>query len=266
MLKGKRGVTLLELVVAMGLASVIFLVLIAMMNAVYVSNSTASTVTRAQSIARLTLQQIEEQLRYADAIDLDYELPDPLNENHRYYYVNGGRLMEKSFGGTKTILGPLPGFEDFTCSVVFSRANNIINDKVLKVELTLYRRGKTVFTLSRRIYANNLVQGITGLESGTVLTFQSSMRSPVLVGSVVVSAPSYSITSPGATLQMSAQVFPLNATKRSVSWSVSPAGLAEITQEGLLTPLENGVVTVKASALDGSGVTGTAQIIIQIPG
>lgn len=263
MLKGKRGVTLLELMVAMGLSSIILLVLLAVMGSVYVSNSTAATLSRAQSIAQITLVQLEQRLRYADAVDVDLTLPDPLNENHGYYYVSGGRLIEKSLGGAEMALGPLSGFEGFTCDASFSKVNAEIGDKVLEVSLAIYKGGDKIYSISQRIYVNNLTQGITGKSAGSVLTFQSSLRSPVLVHTVVATAPSPSITRHHQTMQMSALVYPSNATKRSVSWSVTPTELATITQEGLLTPLKNGVVTVKAAAMDGSGVSGSVQLIIQ---
>ncbi len=62
------------------------------------------------------------------------------------------------------------------------------------------------------------------------------------------------------TLQITAEILPANATDMRIVWSVSDFTLASITQEGLLSAINDGVVTITASALDGSGVTGTLDI------
>jgi len=59
------------------------------------------------------------------------------------------------------------------------------------------------------------------------------------------------------TLQMIASVSPKNTTLKSISWSVeNGSGKATIDSSGLLTGIDEGVVTVVATADDGSGVEG----------
>lgn len=66
-----------------------------------------------------------------------------------------------------------------------------------------------------------------------------------------------------STLQMSAEVIPYTATNKNYTWSVvNGTGSASINQNGLLTPLSKGKVTVKATAQDGSGVVGMLEITI----
>jgi hypothetical protein len=62
------------------------------------------------------------------------------------------------------------------------------------------------------------------------------------------------------TVQMSTTVLPYNTTIPNVTWSVTPSGIATINSSGLLTPVTNGKVTVKATAWDGSGKTGTRNV------
>lgn len=65
------------------------------------------------------------------------------------------------------------------------------------------------------------------------------------------------------TLQMSATVYPYIATNKSFAWSVeNDTGSATINANGLLTPVSSGLVTVKATALDGSQVFGSKVINI----
>ena len=71
------------------------------------------------------------------------------------------------------------------------------------------------------------------------------------------------ISENGGTLQMIATVSPKNASNKSVTWSVTNGtGSATISATGLLTAVTNGTVTVKATAKDGSGVSGTKEITI----
>ena len=71
------------------------------------------------------------------------------------------------------------------------------------------------------------------------------------------------ITTDGGTLQMSAEITPVDATNKSVVWSVTnETGSASISHTGLLTAVSNGTVTVRATAVDGSNVFGTREITI----
>ncbi len=74
-----------------------------------------------------------------------------------------------------------------------------------------------------------------------------------------------SINTENGSLQLSAEVFPDNATNKSVTWSISNiTGLATISPSGLVTAVDNGMVTAQANATDGSGINGTLDISIEI--
>jgi hypothetical protein len=67
----------------------------------------------------------------------------------------------------------------------------------------------------------------------------------------------------GGTLQMTANVSPVNATDTSVTWSVvNGTGSATISVGGLLTATAPGLVTVVATANDASGIVGTVTVTI----
>lgn len=71
------------------------------------------------------------------------------------------------------------------------------------------------------------------------------------------------ISTLGGTLQMEAEVFPMNATDNTYTWSViNLTGSATIDANGLLTAMTNGTVKVGVTANDGSGVTGSVNITI----
>lgn len=106
------------------------------------------------------------------------------------------------------------------------------------------------------------VHEITVYRDGTV---------PVPVSGIEVAGAggAEAITAKGGTLQMTAQALPVYADDTDVFWSVTGADdeeteLATISVSGLVTALDNGAVKVVATAVDGSGVTGSA--IIEISG
>ena len=68
----------------------------------------------------------------------------------------------------------------------------------------------------------------------------------------------------GLAKQLSVTVLPSSAVNKAVTWTVSDATIATISQTGLLTPLKNGSVMVTATALDGSGIS--KQVTITITG
>lgn len=89
----------------------------------------------------------------------------------------------------------------------------------------------------------------------------------ILVTGINVSGQTEATVAVGDTLQMLAEVFPLDATDSSVTWSVTPeTGTADIDPiTGLLTATGGGTVTVTATADDGSGITGTIDVSITAP-
>lgn len=71
-----------------------------------------------------------------------------------------------------------------------------------------------------------------------------------------------SINTMEGTLQLYANILPTDATNKSVTWSVNNTSLASISQNGVLTAADNGVVTATATANDGSGISGDIEITI----
>jgi uncharacterized protein (TIGR02145 family) len=98
-----------------------------------------------------------------------------------------------------------------------------------------------------------------------VFEYGSVIPSVTLVTGIVVSGAgsATTITVDKGTLQMSAAVTPSGATNKNVVWSkTNGTGKAIISYTGLLTAQTDGTVTVKATAVDGSGVYGELEITI----
>jgi len=90
----------------------------------------------------------------------------------------------------------------------------------------------------------------------------------VMVQTILVNSQSGidHITTNAGSLQMIATVLPTSANNQNVNWSVSNSSIASINATGVLQALTNGVVTVTATATDGSGVSGSKQITISNQG
>ena len=91
----------------------------------------------------------------------------------------------------------------------------------------------------------------------------SSSGVTVLVEEIEVTSDTSSITTKAGTLQMSAKVLPIDASNKSVTWSVKEGtGKATISESGLLTASANGTVIVVATAKDSSSIVGKCSITI----
>ena len=82
---------------------------------------------------------------------------------------------------------------------------------------------------------------------------------------VKVKTKSSNTTTVNGELELTADIFPEDATEKNVAWSVkNGTGEAIISDDGVLTGVAPGEVTVVASSLDGSGVTGELAITINL--
>lgn len=121
---------------------------------------------------------------------------------------------------------------------------------------------------------------LTGISVGGLLQATSSLRvngainndfvDPIgyIVGKAVESITvagmggASTISEASGTLQMIATIAPSDATNKAVTWSVDKENLADVSSTGLLTAKADGVVRVTATAKDGSGVSGFANVTI----
>ncbi len=130
--------------------------------------------------------------------------------------------------------------------------------------------GKTVVTLdpTASLKANQLYfLVVSGLEDSLDQALSvSSMTFTTLAGAVTnvnVTGGALTITTPGGTLQMAAEVLPVTVVDKSVVWSVIPGtGSAAISTGGLLTAVSNGTVTIKATSNAHSGIFGECVVTI----
>ncbi|MBN2814938.1 MAG: endo-1,4-beta-xylanase [Bacteroidales bacterium] len=176
-----------------------------------------------------------------------------------------------------------------------------VNDTLtLTQSVTITAERDTIFadeTLQLRaqvLPANTTIKTVTWslLTSGVATISTSGLLTPVTAGKVTIRAVAwdgsnrvdaheiYIVNRPvtqvnlsavgdkdtimqNETLQLNSEVLPANATNRTIAWSIIPDDLATISAGGLLSPADTGLVTIIASATDGSGVADTLYLYIE---
>lgn len=116
--------------------------------------------------------------------------------------------------------------------------------------------------------SNTWIYGELNCTDSTTTIFDADCIFPIcnliLVSSIEVNGEgnATAITQKAGTLKMIANILPIDAHNKNISWSVDNNTIAEISPDGILTAKANGEVVVKATAQDGSRVFGTKIISI----
>ncbi|MDO5527699.1 MAG: Ig-like domain-containing protein [Prevotella sp.] len=84
----------------------------------------------------------------------------------------------------------------------------------------------------------------------------------VSVTSVTLNQSSISLKE-GNTYQLSASVYPANATNKNVNWSSSNTSVASVCSYGLISAKSSGTATVTCRAADGSGKYATCRVSVE---
>ena len=109
------------------------------------------------------------------------------------------------------------------------------------------------------------------LEDILLVTPQQAETKPdnlvyTIEGNVPVLAINLNLTSyemsPGNTVQLSATVYPANATNKSVKWSSNNSAIATVDDNGLVTAVAGGSAAITCEALDGTGVKATCMVTV----
>ena len=90
----------------------------------------------------------------------------------------------------------------------------------------------------------------------------TQIRVPVL--SLTVFADKTTLTKAGETAQLTAKIIPENATNQNVTWKSGKTSVATVDQNGKVTAVANGTVTITATTEDGNK-TASVNITVKIP-
>jgi uncharacterized protein YjdB len=116
---------------------------------------------------------------------------------------------------------------------------------------------------------------VTALQAGTTnitVTTQDgdftavcgvTVTAAVAVTGVTLSDATATLESVGATKQLTATIAPANATNKAVTWETSAAGVATVSDTGLVTAVADGEATITVTTADGS-FTDTCTVTVSI--
>jgi len=94
------------------------------------------------------------------------------------------------------------------------------------------------------------------------LTVNRAADSSVIPVTGIVIDGSLTISENGGTLQLSPAITPENATNTAVTWSIVDGDCATVSENGILTAIANGIVTVRATACDDSSIYGEITVTV----
>lgn len=173
-------------------------------------------------------------------------------------YATGGATAMFGIASSNSLLQPYLKWNDAeTDKYVGMSLSSVIDNKPLYGWIRLTKPAGVDYIVVKD-WAYNMTAGqpiVTG-----------SKELPVLASSISISSQSglKTITTPKGTLQLTANITPSNALIKSVEWSFDgtyPSGLT-ISKDGLVTGLLDGNYKIKATGLDGSGVSATIDIVV----
>ena len=97
--------------------------------------------------------------------------------------------------------------------------------------------------------------------SGVNATANITVKQPVT--SITLNRTSLTMQK-GSNYYLNATAYPTNANDRTVSWSTSDSSIATVDNTGKVTANKGGVVIITATAKDGSGVTNSCEVTVEV--
>lgn len=213
----------------------------------------------------------------------DYEYSHTSNDSHPNTLANSTigplfaeavvKVLTKNYYITNIVVKASNG----TASIVTDNATLQMQTEIIPVDAfnktvswsVINETGKASITSSGLLTAekNGTVKAIalandgSGIQGELLITISNQI---IPIESVTVKSPSgNSISTTNGTLQLMTEVLPVDATIKTVSWTVmNETGKASISSSGLLSAEKNGIVKAIASANDGSGIKGELTINI----
>jgi|GEM_PF-2440678 parallel beta-helix repeat protein len=167
----------------------------------------------------------------------------------------GGSTVISSNKGTLQLTASVTPSDATDKSVTWSIANGT-------GQATISSSGLVTAVANGTVTAKATANDGSGVYGTLAITISNQIK-PVTGITVSGSGGVTTITTNKGTLQLIATIAPSDASNKTVTWSIANGtGQATISSSGLVTAVANGTVTARATANDGSGVSGTMIITI----
>ena len=95
--------------------------------------------------------------------------------------------------------------------------------------------------------------------------FQTIQTEPEEIDVTSITLSGNSTGQVGATIQLSANIIPSNATNKTLTWSSSNTGIASVNQSGVVTLISSGTVTITATSASNTNIKSTKTITVSNP-
>ncbi|MBN1599795.1 MAG: Ig-like domain-containing protein [Bacteroidales bacterium] len=169
-----------------------------------------------------------------------------------------------SEGGETNVNLPLGSLQLYAEIIPDNATNNLVSWSVSDIsgEAVISTAGLVTPVSEGTVIARATAQDASGVFDEITVTVIDQM---ILVSEINIISENGTaeISLPDETLQLTAEILPVTASNKTVTWSVIPGtGEATISEEGLVTPVSEGSVTILAESNDGTGITDTLDIYI----
>ena len=117
------------------------------------------------------------------------------------------------------------------------------------------------------ISAGTVIITATSVDNNTItdtytLTIAAASPSTIAVTGVAIVPQTLSLTVGGNNGALTANITPADATNKNVTWSSSDESIAIVSSSGTVAPLSAGSVTIKATSVDGSNISGSCVVTV----
>ncbi len=128
----------------------------------------------------------------------------------------------------------------------------------------------SVTSSNGNVYANAVGKGAAtltftahnGVSVQRTFTVEQPVTGITISGAPDIQTGAYLLV--GSAVTLTANVSPSDANNRSVTWTTSNSAIATVDQNGRVVGVGEGIVTIRATAVDGSGVYGQVSIEVKL--
>ena len=192
------------------------------------------------------------------------------------YAQDGSGLLASATISLSNQFIPIDSLEIQPTANIISTANGLLSLSALVYPTTATAQNvvwsvdnSTIASIDKngvlQAQTNGTVQVIARTQDGSLnadTLLVNVTNQPNLATALSISSPTNPINTPFGTVTMQATFSPVTTTNTNLVWRIDNPALARINQQGELTALANGLVQVRATTQDGSGLSATYNLSI----
>ena len=182
MIKKKQGITLIELIIAMAILSIIGVAIVGLSSSIVRSYSAVNYKTTSRDMATITMQTIRDEIITANQVSIATSLNNAATAGTYQIYVNNGNVMHKNGTDTATTVlsaaGNNMGSGKWTMEVIFRQISVTpsVNTAAIEIEVLVEDPGGHDHSFITQVFLPNVSINspkniVTGANEGGYLFF-----------------------------------------------------------------------------------------------